>query len=384
MADAGASARVTALAAVAATLVVDQPVERTLQSLLTAAVAASGGIAASLQLVDRGTGELSSALTEGLPDGYAEALRASWRAGVRSPTSEAMREQRSEFIIGAVAHGLGNPRYAPLHPLLRTVAWDDILVLPLDSLGRSLGALNVYYLPGAQPDEDERAFLVAVADMGAVAVENARLLAASQRTAAVAERQRLARELHDSVSQALYGIALGARTARTLLDREPSQAAQPLEYVLGLAQAALTEMRSLIFHLRPDALATEGVVVALDKQAEALRVRHGLDVVTELPEEPELGEAAREALYRIATEALHNITKHARAQRVRIALAVEDGHAEMRVEDDGVGFDAAARHAGHLGLQSMRERAEACGGTLVVDSAPGRGSALRVRIPSQR
>jgi signal transduction histidine kinase len=106
--------------------------------------------------------------------------------------------------------------------------------------------------------------------------------------------------------------------------------------------------------------------------------------VTELPEEPELDEAAREALYRIATEALHNITKHARAQHVRISLAVDGGHADLHVEDDGVGFDADAQHAGHLGLQSMRERAEACGGTLVLRSAPGRGSALRVRIPSQR
>jgi signal transduction histidine kinase len=118
------------------------------------------------------------------------------------------------------------------------------------------------------------------------------------------ERQRLARELHDSVSQALYGIALGARTARKRLDSDPSNLAEPLDYVLTLAEAGLTEMRALIFELRPDSIETEGLVAALGRQVAATRARYGVAVNAELADEPEVPVATKEALYRIAQEAM--------------------------------------------------------------------------------
>jgi PAS domain S-box-containing protein len=221
----------------------------------------------------------------------------------------------------------------------------------------------------------------AVARQAAIAIENAQLYEAARGRAALEERQHLARELHDSVSQALYGIALGARTARTLLDRDVTKVAQPLDYVLSLAEAGLAEMRALIFELRPESLELEGLVAALDKHAASLRARHGLTVTTDLGDEPELPLDAKEALYRIAQEAIHNTVKHAQAINVRLRLSATADEAVLEVADDGVGFDVNGSFPGHLGLRSMRERIEAQRGKIDMDSAPGAGTRIRVTLP---
>ncbi|MBL8056687.1 MAG: PAS domain-containing protein [Anaerolineales bacterium] len=258
------------------------------------------------------------------------------------------------------------------------------LGLPLRARERSLGVLNLahdqpnYYTP------ERTRLALALADQAAVAIENARLYERGRDLAALEERQKLARELHDSVSQALYGIALGARTARTLLDRGASSAealADPLDYVLSLAEAGLAEMRALIFELRPESLKTEGLVAALTKQTDSLRIRHRLEVRTAFGPEPALPLEAKEALYRVAQEAMHNIGKHARAARVDVRLESAGDCAILRVNDDGVGFNPEADFPGHLGLRSMRERAERLGGRLSLDSAPGQGTRLTIQIP---
>ena len=222
---------------------------------------------------------------------------------------------------------------------------------------------------------------LAVASQAAIAIENARLYEQAREVAAYAERQRLARELHDSVSQALYGIALGARTARTLLDRDPSRVADPLDYVLAQAAAGLAEMRALIFELRPEALEAEGLVAALEKQVESVRARHGLEVEATLPAEPNVPFAVKETLYRITQEALHNTVKHARARRVNLCLEVTPDGLVLRVTDDGRGFDPTDSFPGHLGLKTMRERASQVHGTLSMTSVPGQGTNISVCVP---
>jgi signal transduction histidine kinase len=219
------------------------------------------------------------------------------------------------------------------------------------------------------------------ARQAAVAIENARLYGQAQGLAVLEERQRLARELHDSVSQALYGISLGARTARTLAERDPGRVIAPLDYVLSLAEAGQAEMRALIFELRPESLAEEGLVAALEKQAGSLRARHNLAVEFDLAAEPELPLAAKEALYRIAQEALHNTVKHARADRVRLRLGHDGAVCALEVSDNGRGFDATGSFPGHLGLRSMRERVERLGGTFSIASGPGEGTRIRAELP---
>src|SRR5207249_566793 len=143
---------------------------------------------------------------------------------------------------------------------------------------------------------------LAIANQAAIAIENARLYEQTQELAALEERQKLARELHDSVSQALYGIALGLHTARIQLDRDPAELPESLDYLLSLAEAALAEMQALIFELRPESLEREGLVAALAKQGAALQARHEIVVQTELCEEPRLSLKGKQELYRIAQE----------------------------------------------------------------------------------
>jgi len=249
---------------------------------------------------------------------------------------------------------------------------------------RVIGIVAVEIDSAGHYTERDAQLLSAIAGQAAVAVENARLFVEARGFAAIEERQKLARELHDSVSQALYGITLGTRTARTLLDRDPALVAEPLDYVLSLAEAGMAEMRSLIFQLRPEALAEEGLVAALEKQATALRVRYGLTVLTDFGEEPDTPFEVKEALYRIAQEALHNVVKHSRADQVAIRLAMRESGILLEVEDNGIGFDPDESFPGHLGLRSMRERAARQAGTIDITTAPGEGVTTRVIVPPSR
>ncbi|MCA9872075.1 MAG: HAMP domain-containing protein, partial [Anaerolineales bacterium] len=204
---------------------------------------------------------------------------------------------------------------------------------------------------------------------------------AQLKVAALEERQRLARELHDSVSQALYGIALGARTARTLLDRDPQKVAEPLDYVLSLAEAGLSEMRALIFELRPESLQNEGLVAALTKLADALQARHKLEVVTDFCPEPDISLDAKEVLYRVAQEALHNTAKHASASRVDLELCCTAQQIQLTIHDNGKGFNPKGDFPGHLGLQSMRERVANLNGDLKITSKPDEGTTIAAYLP---
>jgi signal transduction histidine kinase len=206
---------------------------------------------------------------------------------------------------------------------------------------------------------------------------------------AALERQRIARDLHDSVSQSLFSTTLHVRTAQHALAREGLDSTGPVGAELGeigqLTRGALAEMRALIFELRPGALAEEGLVTAVTKQASALSARAGLAIEVDgpderLPLEPEV----EEQLYRLVQEALANVVKHARASSATVRIAAKDDTVLMEVSDDGRGFDPAAVGPEHFGLRSMRGRVADLGGRLEVTSAPGRGTVLRVEVLAQR
>lgn len=254
--------------------------------------------------------------------------------------------------------------------------------LPLIVKERAIGMLNIVHSETDYFTERHVALASAVAGQAAVALENSRLYEQGKDLAALEERQRLARELHDSVSQALFGITLGARTARTLLDREPAKAAEPLDYALSLAEAALAEMRSLIFELRPESLANEGLIVALEKLATAARARHHIDVHMFLIDEPPISLEAKQAFYRIAQEALQNVVRHAHATEVTLRLTQKDSdELVLDIRDNGVGFDPSGSFPGHLGLNSMRERVLRLGGTFMLESVADEGTHLIASIP---
>jgi PAS domain S-box-containing protein len=202
-----------------------------------------------------------------------------------------------------------------------------------------------------------------------------------QERAALEERQRLARDLHDSVSQDLYGISLGAHTALALFESDQVRTLEALNYILSLAQAALSEMRALIFELRPQSLEIEGLTGALIKRITALRLRHPVEIELELCPEPEVALKTKEALYWIAQEALQNAVKHAQAAHLNVRLA-EDPHClVLEICDSGQGFDPLAAYPGHLGLRSMRERAQSVGGELEIISQPDCGTQVHVHVP---
>jgi PAS domain S-box-containing protein len=210
-----------------------------------------------------------------------------------------------------------------------------------------------------------------------------------KQTLVAEERGRIARELHDSVSQALFSLTLHTRGLELALEGEGHDTNSALGVRIAdirrLTQAALTEMRVLIFELRPDALAQEGLVAALRRHAAALEAKEGLIVNISAPsDDMSFERAIEENLYRVVQEALSNVVKHASARTVRVRLAWKEGGTgpiEVEITDDGIGFDTGARRRGHLGLTTMSERTAGLGATLEVTSVPGRGTTIRATFP---
>jgi signal transduction histidine kinase len=207
--------------------------------------------------------------------------------------------------------------------------------------------------------------------------ERARL---AREAAILHERQRLARDLHDSVSQALFGITLATYNALQHWDDRPAQARLRVEQAQLLAKTAQAEMRALIFELRPDQLETDGLVKALEMQTEALAQRREFAVDVTLCDEPDVDLNVKEVFYRVAQEAMHNALKHARPQRLALALTHAEDRVTLLITDDGRGFDADRPYPGHLGLRSMRERAALIGADLHIESGPS-GSLVRLAYP---
>jgi signal transduction histidine kinase len=254
--------------------------------------------------------------------------------------------------------------------------------VPMQARGRILGVLSVLGQKEYLFNAEEVALLASVADQVGVAVENARLRQQAERAAVMEERERLARELHDSVTQLLYSVTLfagaGERLARTgKLDNPENYLAELGE----IAQQALKEMRLMVYELRPPALEREGLVGALQRRLEAVEERLGMEVRLLVEQETEMPTPMEEDLYRIAQEALNNALKHATATAVIVRLCIDGKGVALEVADNGQGFDLdIASDVGGMGLINMRERAERLGGSLTILSASGEGTKVIVSI----
>jgi PAS domain S-box-containing protein len=262
-----------------------------------------------------------------------------------------------------------------------------VMGIPLFAKGRLAGALAISTRAARMPSAEESSLLLAIGRQIGIAVENARLREQAETAAAVNERSRLARELHDSVTQSLYSLTLYSEAAARLVAAgKPADAASHLRDVRDTAREALREMRLLIFELRPPELEKAGLAGALQARLDAVETRGGIQARLDVEGAAQAGRlpiAAQTELYYIAREALNNTLKHARARSVRVQLRCDGATASLDISDDGAGFALEqAQDGGGMGLAGMRERAQRIGGRLRIDSAPGAGTRIRVEIPA--
>ena len=299
---------------------------------------------------------------------------------------------RTHGLLGAMLEADSPDRTADVKQDPRFRGWwpsahpsmASFLGVPILSPAGVLGAIYLTDKEGAPEftEEDER-LIEMLAAHAAIAIENARLYERGRELSMIEERNRLARDLHDSVVQKLFGIGLAAQSAGTLFDRDAAAARGQLDRLQELTQDAVQELRSLIFQLRPADVESDGLAAALAKHIAVLRKVHRQAIELEASGEPRLRPGVDEEVFRIAQEALHNALKHAAASRLELRLDEGAGLLALTVRDDGVGFDPSepAHRSRRLGLTSMEERARALGGALTIDSTPGAGTTIGLQVP---
>jgi signal transduction histidine kinase len=353
----------------------ERSVEEVLQRLVESARALAGARYAALGTPD-GDGGFSRFLTAGMSDERVAAL---------GPLP------RTHGMLGAMLETADSFRTRDIHDDPRFRGWwpkghpnmRSFLGVPI---GAPEGVIGAFYLTDkVEADEfteADRELIELLAAHAAIAITNARLYEQSRELSILSERNRLALELHDAVSQKLFSLVLTAEAAATVVGKDAEAAGSQLARLQELAQEALEELRSLIFELRPPEVERDGLCGALRKQVGLLAQRRPgitLELDDELPGDPK-----RDAeVLRIAQEALNNVIRHAEAEHVGVRLASQDGRLVLEVEDDGVGFDPAAAglRSRRLGLTSMEERARRLRGRLAIDSAAGAGTTVRLEVP---
>ncbi|HKO28809.1 MAG TPA: GAF domain-containing sensor histidine kinase [Solirubrobacteraceae bacterium] len=366
-----------AVLGVAANLSVDE----VLQKLVDAARELAGARYAALGIPD-GAGGFRRFLVTGMSD---ELIASMGPLPRTHGMLGAMLEQRSSYRTDDIHD---DPRFRGWwprqHPDMRS-----FLGVPITAPGGAV--LGAFYLTEKADadvfDAEDQALIELLAAHASIAITNARLYEQSRELSILSERNRLALELHDVVSQKLFSVMLTAEAAATQMDRDLIAARAQLERLRELAGEALEELRSLILGLRPPELERDGLAGTLRKEVEMVARTHGahieLTIEPGLPGDGDSDDPDRElALLRIAHEALHNAVRHAKADHVTVRLAGENGKLVVEVSDDGVGFDprAADVRSRHLGLTSMEERARELHGRLKIRSAPGQGTTVRVEL----
>ncbi|MGH2345286.1 MAG: histidine kinase, partial [Chloroflexota bacterium] len=269
--------------------------------------------------------------------------------------------------------------------------WGAATAVPMVLQGQSQGVVICFTTEPEPLPSAELRVLRTVVGQATIAVENARLYAQSHDLAVLEERTRLARDLHDSVTQSLFSLNLAARAATNARTRtDPARLDRALAMVGDLAQSSLSEMRALLFELRPAQLQGEELLVALRNHAVAMEERTGLTVQVDLPETCALPAGHEDALYRVAQEALANVARHARARRAGVRLRLVPGWVELTIEDDGVGVAPGTdlspepeNAAGRYGIRGMRERVVGLGGRLTVQSGSAAGAEIGTSVTAR-
>lgn len=354
--------------------------DEVLQTIVATARELIGAEYAALGIPD-GAGSFAQFLVDGVTDEQ-------WAAIGPLP--------RQHGMLGVMLHDPAPQRLADIRRDPRFGWWPRAHPEMSAFLGRQirdgdevLGAIFLANKDGGFTEADEE-LLGVLAGHAAIALAHARLYERERELAITRERNRLARELHDAVSQKLFALRLSAESAAALLDRDPERARGELDQVGRLAREAAEELRSVVVELRPADLEEDGLAVTLRKHAEVLdRVNltgGGPRVMFEGGDVQGIAPAHEAVVLRVAQEALHNALRHAQASKITVSLGPHADGAALEVADDGVGFDpAAVRGAGRsLGLVSMRDRAKSVRGRLTVSSAPGQGTTIRLEVDRGR
>ncbi len=369
----------------------NRPLQETLDFIIRQTCRVTGSDAASLLQRESPDSSFTIQSSCGLDAEYVSAIRFSVGKGgagralaARGPV---MVTDAAAFVARLVKEP--DPQFTEETRALQLMlshGFSSLLSVPLTIKDEDYGGITLYYRRAREFSQEEIQVAMSVADQAALAIENARLRGQAEQAAAFAERSRLARELHDSVTQSLYSITLYSEAvARMLTAGAGSEAVEHLRELRATAQEALREMRLLIFQLSPPALDKGDLAGALQVRLDAVEARGGLNVDLQVRGTERLSPFVRKELYQIAQEALNNTLKHARAQAVRILLDFQESATRLEVKDDGNGFEPEeARGGGGLGLRGMGERAQAIGGTLVVESSPGKGTRVTVLVPAHQ
>jgi signal transduction histidine kinase len=293
---------------------------------------------------------------------------------------------------------MGDPTWAPLHDVMRHPRWDWFVSVPLLVRGAPVGILNAFYAPGQVVGETELEFLLAMAEQAAMAVDQAALLERERDVVRREERQKLARDLHDSVVQQVFSMMMQARSLAVLVERgrppTPDKLAQVADDLSQSAEAVLADLRGMVVELRPAATTVSGLISALRSLLDTTAARTGLDVSLDVDdpgaEMSALDAGLLEDVYRVVAEALHNSVKHAEATSIRVRLAVTPHGRRRRVvaevTDDGRGMGSATVASGSsassgFGMTVMRERAARWGGTVRVLKPAAGGTCVRLGLP---
>lgn len=346
-----------------------------LRRLVDSARELAGARYAALGIPD-GEGAFASFITSGMSDELIEAMGPLPRThGMLGAMLESAEPHLTDDITADPRFRGWWPR---AHPQMRS-----FLGVPVVARGVVIGALYLTEKEdGSNFTGDDQKLIELLAAHAAIAIENARLHERSRELSIVEERNRLARELHDSVTQRLFGVALAAESASTLLERDREGAATELNRVSELARGAMEELRAVVFELRPGSLEAEGLATVLRKHVEVLRRVSGQRIEMYACDVPKLHPAVATQVLRIAQEALGNALRHASARRIEVTLEGIDDTFVLTVTDDGCGFDPSGPEVRgqRLGLTSMDERATELGATFTVTSAPGEGTTIRLEL----
>jgi signal transduction histidine kinase len=350
-----------------------QSVEDVLQQLVDRARELAGARYAALGTPD-GEGGFTRFLVAGMSDELIAALGPLPRThGMLG----AMLETAEPFLTTDIH---GHPRFRgwwpAQHPDMRSFLGVPIVAPE--------GVIGAFYLTekedGGGFDAADQELIELLAAHAAIAITNAGLYERSRELSMLAERNRLALELHDAVSQKLFSLVLTAEAAGTQLDRDGTAARAHVARLQELAREALEELRSLILELRPPELERDGLSGALRKHVEAVRRLHRVRIDVDVDDAVGGGGRRDGEVLRVAQEALQNAVRHAGAERIGVRLGLQDGRLVLEVSDDGAGFDPAdpGLRSRRLGLTSMEERARRLGGRLEIRSAPGAGTTVRL------